>query len=223
MNNELNKTFADIDIPIGLHEKSRIGINKAKSEMNLNVTSSIRKRLLSISLAIALMVPTGVFAYQTLLADEFYGSFDKLKVHVVNATMEGYLLLDAKLQQAKGDLGEEEFNVFKSQLSVMTDAKVEYGGTNGNIDYSAVPSQRREEIKQASFELQPYFDKLNGLPSSKELLTTKEYDTYIEALMTHETIMAKSGGDLNNVPLALQDDLKKVRDVLDYVNQKQTR
>ena len=34
-------------------------------------------------------------------------------------------------------------------------------------------------------ELQPYFDKLNGDTSSKEILTPGEYEQYIEALMTY--------------------------------------
>ena len=47
-------------------------------------------------------------------------------------------------------------------------------------------------------EIQPFFDQLNELPSSKEVLTAEEYEQYIQALMTYETIMAQTG--VSSVP-----------------------
>jgi len=52
-----------------------------------------------------------------------------------------------------------------------------------------------EEIKLALLAVQPFFDKLNGEVSSKEVLTEDEYVQYIEAQMTYEKIIVQSGID----------------------------
>lgn len=225
MGNHVKQELSKIEIPVGLHERSKLGIHKAKSEMGGKRNRSFKKRLVIASIAACLMIPTGAFAYQALLADDLYGSFDNLKKHGVNITMESYLLFNAKLNQAKGDLGKEEFKQFKDSLHVVTSAKLEYGDKNGNIDYSQVPAEPFEKIKAAMSEIQPYFDKLNGLPSSKEVLTGEEYEQYIEALITYETIMAKLGvtsiRDSTSIPTELQEDFTKAQDYFYYVNEKQ--
>ena len=225
MDNHLKQELSKIEIPVELHERSKLGIHKAKSEMGGKLNRFVKKRLAIASIAVCLMLPTGAFAYQSLLADELYGSFDNLKKHVASITMESYLLFNAKLNKAKGDLGKEEYEQFKEALHVITSANLEYGNKNGNIDYSQVPAQTLEEIKQALYELQPYFDKLNELPSSKEVLTAEEYEQYIQALITYETIMAKlevsSITDTTPIPAALQEEFLKAEEYLDYVNEKQ--
>ncbi len=225
MDNQLKQELSKIEIPAEIHERSKLGIHKAKSEMGGKLNHFVKKRLAMAVVAACLMIPTGAFAYQALLADDLYGSFDNLKKHVVNVTMESYLLFNAKLDQAKGDLGKEEFEQFKDLLNVFTSAKLEYGSKNGNIDYSQVPAEPLEKIKAALYEIQPYFDKLNGLPSSKEVLTAEEYDQYIQALMTYETTMAQLGitgaPDVSSIPAESQEAFIKAQEYLNYVNEKQ--
>lgn len=79
MNNNLKQELANIEIPIELHERSKMGVNKAKTEMGGNIKRYVRKRLVACTLAVSLIIPTGAFAYQTFLADEFYGSFENVK------------------------------------------------------------------------------------------------------------------------------------------------
>lgn len=221
----LKHELSKIDIPVELHERSKLGIRKAKHEMGSKLTHFAKKRIAIAVISACLMLPTGAFAYQALLADDLYGSFDNLKNHIVNATMESYLLFNAKLDQAKGDLGKQEFEQFKTLLSVFTSAKLEYGDTNGNIDYSQVPTEKLEELKLAMYEVQPYFDKLNGLPSSKEVLTTEEYDQYIQALIIYETTMAQLGiseaPEITSIPTELQEEFVKAQEYLYFVNEKQ--
>lgn len=215
-----------------LQEES-MGVN-APPELKVKVMSKLttyrgkrKKHLVTGILIASLLLPTSAFAYQTYLADELYGSFDYLKKHVANATMEGYFLLDAKLSQAKGDLGKEEYGQFKEDLQVLTAAKLEYGNSNGNIDYDTIPANKAEELKIILMDLQPYFDKLNGLVSSEELLSSEEYETYIEALMTYEKITVQSGtdaevpDDADSLPPPLQADFQEALDIMDYVNEKQ--
>ncbi|MFP3918351.1 DUF3600 domain-containing protein [Lysinibacillus telephonicus] len=225
MDNQFKQELTKIEIPVELHERSKLGINKAKKEMGGRATRFVKKRLAVAVIAACLMVPTGAFAYQALLADDLYGSFDNLKKHVASATMESYLLFDAKLNQASGELGQEQFEQFKDLLNVFTSAKLEYGDKNGNIDYSQIPAERLEEIKIAMHEIQPYFDKLNGLPSSKDILTKEEYDQYIKALMTYETTMAQIGvssaPEIDMIPAELQEEFIEAQEYLNYVNEKQ--
>ena len=225
MDNNLKRELSKIEIPIEIHERSKLGINKAKSEMGGKLKRFTKKRLAIAVMSACLMLPTGAFAYQALLADDLYGSFDNLKKHAVNLTMEGYLLFNAKLDQAKGDLGKDEFKQFKDLLSVFTSAKLDYGDKNGNIDYSQVPAEPFEEIKAAMYEIQPYFDKLNGLPSSKEVLTAEEYEQYIQALIIYETTMAQLGvsspPEVTEIPIESQEAFSKAQEYLNYVNEKQ--
>ena len=225
MDKQLKQELSKIEIPAELHERSKLGIAKAKSEMGGKLNRFVKKRLAIAIISACLMIPTGAFAYQALLADDLYGSFENLKKRVANITMEGYLLFNAKLDQAKGDLGKEEFKHFKELLSVFTNAKLEYGNENGNIDYTQVPEEQLLEIKAALYEVQPFFDKLNGLPSSKEVLTADEYEQYIQALMDYETTMSHldvtSITDATSIPEELQETFTKAQQYLDYVNEKQ--
>lgn len=226
MDNHFKQELSRIEIPVELHERSKLGVHKAKSEMGGKRNRFFRKRLAIAIISACLMIPTGAFAYQALLADDFYGSFDNLKKHAFNITMESYLLFNAKLTQAKGDLGKEEFKQFKVLLNVVTDAKLEYGDKNGNIDYSQVPAEQLEKMKVAMSEIQPYFDKLNGDPSSKEVLTAEEYEQYIQTLITYETIQAQLGvssiRDITSIPAEFREEFSKARDYLYYVYEKQT-
>ena len=45
MNNHLKQEITRIETPIELHERSKLGINKAKMEMEGKVTRFVKKRL----------------------------------------------------------------------------------------------------------------------------------------------------------------------------------
>jgi Domain of unknown function (DUF3600) len=218
---EINK----IVIPPTLHERSKMGVRKARLEKGGRVNRFIKKNMVSAIIAASFILPTGAIAYQTLLADEFYGSFENVKTHLSSATMEGYLLLDAKLAQAQGDMEKEEFKRFKELLKTVTNGKVEYGDKYGNIDYSEVPAKQLAELKNTLYEIQPFFDRLNGQKSSKEVLSSNEYEEYIEAIMVYEQTMAKSGMKESDEIDKLSDDQRAIfieaQNVLRKVNEKQ--
>lgn len=225
MMNNFKQEFDTIEIPSELHERSKIGVKRAKLEKEGVTKKFIRNRLAACALAIAIIVPTSAFAYQTFLPDEFYESFESLKKQIGSATMESYMLLDAKLAQAKGDMEREEYTHFKELAKVITTSKLEFGNPYGYIDYSQIPAEQLREIKKAMFEIQPYFDKLNGHPSSKEVLTASQYEEYINALITYEQIMAQSGikesNEIDKIPANLQGEFTKAEAFLMYVNDKQ--
>ncbi|MDV2684075.1 DUF3600 domain-containing protein [Alkalihalophilus lindianensis] len=190
---------------------------------------SFEARLAGAILAALLLLPTSAFAFQTMFADELYGSFDDVKQKISYATMEQYLILNAKLEQAKGDLGKEDFEEFKSHLKVITAAKLEYGDPHGNIDYNQIPNEAVEKLEHTLMIIQPYFDQLNNLPSSKDVLSEAEYRDYVDALMSYEKILVQSGIDPSKgfsveteVLPHLQAEFYEARTVLDYVNEKQS-
>ena len=104
----------------------------------------------------------------------------------------------AKLSEAKDEMGTKEYEEFTKELKKLTNAKLTYGDSNGNIDYDQL-LRLRKELKKVVMELHPYFDKLNGHKSSKEVLTPEEYEQYMEALMSYQTVLVKRNrvGDNN--------------------------
>ncbi|MGE6362965.1 DUF3600 domain-containing protein [Bacillus paramycoides] len=186
--------------------------------------SKRKKRLIAGVLAAAFLIPTTGFAYQSIMADGIYGSFENLKKHAGAMTLEGYMRFSAKLSQAKDDMGTKEYEEFTKELKKLTNAKLEYGDSNGNIDYDQLSPKKREEMKKISMGLQPYFDKLNGHKSSEEVLTPEEFDRYVEALMTYEIVQVKTkstgGMKVEEVPEAYKERFIKAEQFMEYVNEK---
>lgn len=196
---------------------------------NISGKRKMKKRIVAGILTASLLIPTSVFASKSLLSDELYGSFENLKKHVVSITMEGYLRLDAKLALAQGELGDKEYEEFIGLVKQLTSAKLEYGDMYGNINFEALPEEKEAEMEKVLLEIQPYFDRLNDLPSSKELLTKDEYKKYIVSLMTYQEIIAESGINpdhyvkIEEIPPNLQAEFQESRDFINYVNEKQTQ
>ncbi|MBJ8069333.1 MULTISPECIES: DUF3600 domain-containing protein [Bacillus] len=186
--------------------------------------SKRKKRLIAGVLAAAFLIPTTGFAYQSIMADGIYGSFENLKKHAGAITLEGYMRFNAKLSQAKDEMGAKEYEEFTKELKKLTNAKLEYGDSNGNIDYDQLSPAKKVELKKVEMELQPYFDKLNGHKSSKEVLTPEEYEQYMEALMAYQTVLVKtksSGGiTADEVPEAYKEKFIKAEQFMEYVDEK---
>ncbi|PFE14826.1 DUF3600 domain-containing protein [Bacillus cereus] len=183
-----------------------------------------KKRLIAGVLAAAFLLPTTGFAYQSIMADGIYGSFENLKKHAGAMTLEAYMRLSAKLSEAKDEMGAKEYEEFTTELKKLTNAKLAYGDSNGNIDYDQLSPGKREEMKNLSMSLQPYFDKLNGHKSSKEVLTQGEFDRYVEALMTYEIVQVKTkstgGMKVEEVPEAYKERFINAKQFMEYVDEK---
>ncbi|SFC91846.1 protein of unknown function [Bacillus sp. 491mf] len=185
---------------------------------------SMKKRLITGVLAATLLIPTSAFSYQSLLADGVYGSFDNVKKHLKNATFQGYMHVNAKLSQAKGEMGGKEYTEFTTLLKAITDAKMKYGDANGNIDYDQLSQEKQEEMMRAYMVIQPYFDKLNGEKSSKEVLTPEEFKQYIHAQMTYEKIQVKMKSSepitIDKVPEEYKAEFQEADHFMNYVSEK---
>ncbi|HDX9577116.1 TPA: DUF3600 domain-containing protein [Bacillus pseudomycoides] len=185
---------------------------------------SMKKRLITGVLAATLLIPTSAFAYESLLADGVYGSFENVKKHFTNATLQGYMHVNAKLSQAKGEMREKEYKEFTILLKGLLDAKMKYGDANGNIDYDQLSQEKQEEMMKAYTVIQPYFDKLNGEKSSKEVLTPEEFKQYIHASMTYEKIQAKMKSSepitVDMVPEEYKVEFQEADQFMNYVSEK---
>ncbi|KKZ92588.1 hypothetical protein B4147_1824 [Bacillus wiedmannii] len=186
--------------------------------------SKRKKRLIAGVLAAALLIPTTGFAYQSIMADGIYGSFENVKKHAGTMTLEAYMRFSAKLSEAKDEMGTKEYEEFTKELKKLTNAKLTYGDSNGNINYDQLSPGKREEMKNLSMSLQPYFDKLNGHKSSKEVLTQEEFDRYVEALMTYEIVQVKTkstgGMKVEEVPEAYKERFINAEQFMEYVGEK---
>lgn len=197
---------------------------KEKVLRRAGVSRKFPKRVAGLLLAAIIILPTSAFAYQMFLADDVYGSFENVQKHIAGFTMESYLLIDAKLAQAKGVLGKEEYETFKELARSIIAAKMEYGDSYGNINYDQLPADLYAKEKETLLAAQPYFDRLNDLPVLETLLTEAEIDAYIEAVMKHQTIMAKSGINTSDgigrerIPAELQAEYDQVRATLEHVH-----
>lgn len=215
----LQEIGKEITPPPGLRMNVMTSIHLGKSKT--------KKRIITGVLAAALLIPTGAFATKSLIADGLYGSFDNLKKHITSATMEGYLRLDAKIAQAQGQIEPAEYKEFIGLVKIMTDAKLEFGDKYGGINYAALTQEKQTELAKVYLEIQPYYDQLNGLESSKELLTEEEYKQYIKSLMVYEEIISKSQInpdhyiETKEIPTDLQGPFEEARTFIDYVNEKQ--
>ncbi|AZJ20264.1 DUF3600 domain-containing protein [Bacillus wiedmannii] len=186
--------------------------------------SKMRRRLIAGVLAAAFLIPTTGFAYQSIMADGIYGSFENLKKHAGAMTLEAYMRFNAKLSEAKDEMGAKEYEEFTKELKKLTNAKLAYGDSNGNINYDQLSPGKREEMKNLSMSLQPYFDRLNGHKSSKEVLTQEEFDRYVEALMTYEIVQVKTkstgGMKVEEVPEAYKERFINAEQFMEYVDEK---
>lgn len=188
---------------------------------------TMKKKWITAMLVIGvLLAPTSAFAYN-LLTDNIYGSFDQLKKKIVTVTKEQYMALGMKLSGAQKTLGNEEYAKFEQLLKKITAAKVEYGDANGNINYELLPADKLAEQKKVLSDIQPYFDKLNHQKSSRDTLTPDEYDRYIDAIMTYETVLVKAGVDPSKGPVAsdklpaeLRANFEQAQQVINEVDKK---
>ncbi|MFC3886549.1 DUF3600 domain-containing protein [Bacillus songklensis] len=180
------------------------------------------KPILAALMAVFIAVPTAAFT-GGLEAEDIYGSFNQLKMRAINLTMNQFLLFNAKLSVAKSELGLKEYGEFKAALKTYGEAKIEYGNENGDIDYTKMSEEKRTELKSVLAVLQPYFDQLNDEKLTNEVLTDEEFDRYLEAEMTLETIRSKTGLqmlDESNVPAEYKEQYEEAMGIVMDTNEK---
>ncbi|GGH62374.1 hypothetical protein GCM10008014_38790 [Paenibacillus silvae] len=123
----------------------------------------IRTWQVTILLAAVLLIPTGAYAGYTYLADSIYGSKDRITS--LGGTTADYERLEAKLQQAKAHFTEKEFELYMGLLKQFGQTALTHADAQGKLNSESWSTAEQEKYKELVAELQPFFDKLEGLES----------------------------------------------------------
>jgi hypothetical protein len=182
-----------------------------------------KKRPLAIN-RVGIAVLTAVFALTITafsspsLADRIYGSYDIVKKKVVTLSLQQYQQVAFKFMGAQKELG-TDYPAFEKLSKQLVAAKINDSDSNQNIDYDALLPEKRAELKELLANIQPYFDRLNHQPAARTVLTAEEYDTYIEAQMKRESMMAKGNVNPNAGRVETEDLPLEYRDAYEKSNQ----
>ncbi|NGQ94198.1 DUF3600 domain-containing protein [Brevibacillus sp. SYP-B805] len=223
LRDELKQYASSQQCPPDMHARLRQQMEQAMGKGAFR-PARFRRGVMAAAISAALLLPAAAFAGNPMLADRIYGSFEQLKKKMTAVTMEQYAALAGKLSGAQAQLGEKEYARYEALLKQYVRAAYEYGNGKGYIDFDALPAEKRAEMKQLLRELQPYFDRLNGERSAKEVLSPEAFDRYIEAQMTYQTVLAQAGIEAGqrftsqDIPAHLRDRFEKAEAVIREVS-----
>ncbi len=187
---ELHRHAQSMKVPVELEQRVRQSYEwylRQKEETRMKRT----RWLPAAAIAAVLLLPTGALAYN--YADGIFGSFEKIKKKISIMTMETYQTFGLKLSGAHKALGDAEYAKFEELLKEYTAVTYDDVDQNGHVNFDQMPPEKRAKAKQLLSELTPYFDTLNHTKSSRDVLTPEEFDKYIEAEMTINTVKAIAG------------------------------
>ncbi|MFB9324597.1 DUF3600 domain-containing protein [Paenibacillus aurantiacus] len=120
--------------------------------------SPMKKRLLAGIAAVAILIPSAVFA-SSYLADDIFGSSATIKQH--GGTQEDYQEIEGVLQAAKGKLTEDEFKTYMELSKQLMQLKLKITDENGVRHEEELTQEEQQQWEQLAAELAPYFEKIN--------------------------------------------------------------
>ncbi|OAB36886.1 hypothetical protein PMSD_11320 [Paenibacillus macquariensis subsp. defensor] len=115
----------------------------------------MKKWLLPCILAAALLIPTGAYAAYNYLADSIYGSQENT-THI-GGTQQKYDELEAKLQQAKQILSEEEFATFMPLLKELGEYNLKFSDSEGVLHPEQMNTEEQGKFAALTETLEPFF------------------------------------------------------------------
>lgn len=193
----------------GLALQAPAKLDQAVNQGLLQLDASAKKRHSRIKRAnfiVLIAVCTSILAAfsSPSLADRIYGSFDTVKKKVITLSLQEYQQIGFKFMGAQKELG-TDFPIFEKLSKQLVASKINDSDDNQNIDYDALSPEKRAQLKKLQADIQPYFDRLNHKPVAQSVLTSEEYDAYIEAQMQRETLMAKGKVNPSKGPVQAKD------------------
>ncbi|MNN48233.1 hypothetical protein D3C81_1627030 [compost metagenome] len=115
------------------------------------------------------------------MADGMYGSQDNFVQN--GGTVEQYDQLEAKLQQAKQNLSEEDFNALTSLLHEISGFILQMADTAGTLHPEKLNAEERERYNKLVSELEPYFSKLENTETPQQPVEQVDSDTFWEQIL----------------------------------------
>jgi hypothetical protein len=138
----------------------------------------MKKWLVATIVAAALLIPTGAFAGYTYLADSVYGSQDNFARS--GGTRQAYEELEAKLQQAKSSLSDDDYAALTALLHEIGSYNLKIADAEGDLHPEKLSSTDQESYKKLTVELAPYFQKLEQTKSTviRDSVENKDSSTF---------------------------------------------
>ncbi|AIQ45401.1 hypothetical protein R70723_05430 [Paenibacillus sp. FSL R7-0273] len=140
----------------------------------------MKKWLIATVVAAVLLVPTGAYAGYTYLADSVYGSQDHFMEN--GGTLEGYERLEAKLQQAKNSLSQDDFTALTALLHEIGSYNLRIADDKGNLNPGLLSTAEQDMYQELTVKLEPYFEKIEkeAQPSGSGKLPPLDSGTFWE-------------------------------------------
>ena len=187
-----------------------------------------RKWLMVTILAAAVILPTGAYAGYTYLADSIYGSKEQIVER--GGTAEGYERLEAKLQDARSQFSEEEFESFMELLKQMGQFATLHADSQGNLNPEEWSADIQEEYAALMQKLEPYAAKLeefkegdvppdhqeqiaywdDRIAKAQDILTPEDYEQFSELYKQYKAYVAivNNGDELSQSQM---DDVARLK------------
>ena len=121
--------------------------------------SPMKNRILAGIAAVAILIPSTVFA-ASYLADDIFGSSTTIEQH--GGTQEDYQEIEGMLQAAKGKLTEEEFKEYMGLTKQLMQLKLKITDENGVTHVEKLTKEEQQQFEQLISRLAPYLEKING-------------------------------------------------------------
>lgn len=143
----------------------------------------MKKWLMAAIVAAALIIPTGAYAGYNYLADTLYGSQDSLAQ--IGGTQQQYDRLEAKLQQSRSSLSEEDFKALTSLLHELAVYNRQIADEQGVLQFDKLSDTDLIRYKKLAAEVEPFNAKLNqaGAPLTATTMTDSDFAAFSDRLL----------------------------------------
>jgi len=154
---ELRQVADSMECPPDLYGRARRSYQHYVNEKRGR--SPMKKRVLACIAAVAILIPSAVFA-SSFLADDIFGPSEKLEQHGVS--QEEYQEIEGMLQAAKGKLTEDEFKEYMELTKQLVQLKLKMTDKNGVRYEEKLTKEEQQQWAQLTSKLAPYFEKITG-------------------------------------------------------------
>ncbi len=155
---ELRQAADSMNCPSELHGRVRQSyqhyVNEKRGRFHM------KKRVLAGIAAVAILIPSAVFASSNL-ADHIFGSSASIEQR--GGTQEDYEEIEEFLQAAKGKLTEDETKEYLELTKQLMQLKLKITDKNGVLHEEKLTQEEQQQFEQLASKLAPYFEKINGI------------------------------------------------------------
>lgn len=154
---ELRQMAGSLDCPPNLYERVRQSYQHVINEKRGR--SHMKKRILTGIVAVAILIPSAVFA-SSYLADDLFGSSAVIEQH--GGSQADYQEIEEGLQKAKSKLTEDEFKAYMELSKQLIQLKLKITDENGVRHEENFTKEEQQQFEKLASKLAPYFEKIHG-------------------------------------------------------------